>query len=120
MESTTATAVKALNEDSYVIPYEMAARIGDKMPEGLSIADQVLFLGLRMLHGSHRLKIISEDQANKERNSLIHKCEYFRFRDDMSSQWENNIRKTEAARAAYRKERTLENADRLLAAVEGK
>ncbi|MBQ2785945.1 MAG: hypothetical protein IJF02_05530 [Oscillospiraceae bacterium] len=120
MESTTATAVKAVDEAGYVIPYEMAARIGGKMPEGLSMADQVLFLGLRMLHGSCRLKIISEDQSNKERNSLIHKCEYFRFRDELSSHWERSLRKTEAARAAYRKERTLENADRLLEAVEGR
>ena len=120
MENASSTAVKAVEEDSYVIPYEMAARIGDKMPEGLSMADQVLFLGLRMLYGSSRLKIISEDQVSKERNSLVRKCEYFRFRDDLSSRGERSLRKTEEARAAYRKERTLENADRLLAAVEGR
>lgn len=120
MEYATATAAKTVDEVGYVIPYEMAARIGDKMPEGLSMADQALFLGLRMLYGSCRLKIISEDQANKERNRLIHKCEYFRFRDELSSRWEKSLRKTEEARAAYRKERTLENADRLLAAVEGR
>ena len=102
MECATPTAIKAVAEDSYVIPYEMAARIGDKMPEGLSMADQVLFLGLRMLYGSSRLKIISEDQTNKERNSLIHKCEYFRFRDELSSRWEKSLRKTETARADYR------------------
>ena len=120
MENASSTAVKAVEEDSYVIPYEMAARIGDKMPEGLSLADQVLFLGLRMLYGSCRLKIIDGDRAKKERINLIRKCEYFRFRNELSNQWENSIRRTEAARAAYRKERTLENADRLLAAVEGR
>lgn len=120
MEYMTSTAAKPLDEVDGVIPYELAARFGEKMPENLPVADQILFIGLRMLYGSCRLKIIDWDRLKRERNLLIHQCNYFRFRDDMSREVADSLRNTEAARCAYRKERTLENADRLLAAVEGR
>lgn len=100
--------------------YEEAAAKGEEMPKGLTIPDQIMFLGLRMIYGSYRLGIISLEVARKEKNGLIRKCDYFRFRDQLSEGWAEGIKKTEAARAAYRKQRTLENADRLLAAVEGR
>lgn len=119
MEFTTSAEVKPLVDDYSEIPYELAARYGENMPEGLDVADQFLFLSLRMLYGSLRLKIVGHEWAKKERFRLIRKSEELRFRDGLSKGWEASIRRTEAARAAYRKERTLENADLLLAAVEG-
>lgn len=39
--------------------------------------------------------------------------------EQRGKEWVEIIRKTEIARADYRKDRTLENADRLVAAIEG-
>lgn len=113
-------ASEAAIQNGDAFPYEVAAMNGEEMPKGLTIPDQIMFLGLRLLHASYRLGIISREAARKEKNSLIRQCDYFRFRDHLSNGWAEGIKKTEAARAAYRKERTLENADRLLAAVEGR
>lgn len=89
------------------------------MPEGLPMAGQVLFAGLRLIYKSYCRGHISSADASRERIGLEHSCRYFAFRDDLAFGWEKKIRETEAARQAYRKERTLENADRLLAAIEG-
>lgn len=106
--------------DSSVFPYEEAAISGEEMPKELSAPDQAYYIGIRWLCASVRMKVISLDTARKEKNRMRQMWEQFRFWFDLSKQWADSIRKTEAARAAYRKDRTLENADRLLAAVEGK
>lgn len=102
------------------IPYEAAAMAGEEMPEGLSLADQICYIGLRWLYASCRMKMISLETVRKERIGITKQCEHFRFRDTLSRHWADSIRRTEEARTAYRKNRTLENADRLLAAVEGR
>lgn len=89
------------------------------MPEGLPMAGQVLFAGLRWIYKSYTRGYISGADATRERIGLEQSCQYFAFRDDLAFEWARNIRETEMARQAYRKERTLENADRLLAAFEG-
>ena len=88
-------------------------------PPGLPIAGQVLFAGLRLIYKSFCRGHISSADASRERIGLEQSCRYFAFRDNLAFDWERRIRETEAARQAYRKERTLENADRLLAAFEG-
>ena len=88
-------------------------------PEGLPMAGQVLFAGLRMIYKSYCRGHISSAQASRERIHLENTCRTFAFRDNLAFGWAQKIRETEAARQAYRKERTLENADRLLAAFEG-
>lgn len=89
------------------------------MPEGLRMAGQVLFAGLRLIYKSYTRGHISSADASRERIGLEKECRYFAFRDDLAFEFERKIRATEEARQAYRKERTLENADRLLAALEG-
>lgn len=89
------------------------------MPEGLPIAGQVLFAGLRLIYKNYCRGYISSADASRERVGLEQACRYFAFRDDLAFDWERKRRETEAARQEYRKERTLENADRLLAAIEG-
>lgn len=89
------------------------------MPEGLTMAGQVLFAGLRLIYKSYTRGHISSADASRERIGLEKECRYFAFRDALAFEHAQKIRETEAARQAYRKERTLENADRLLAALEG-
>jgi len=120
MNGAGITPVKVIDKNNNTIPLEQAAEFGMKMPEGLHVADQALFLGLRMLYGSIRLKIIDDDRFMRERRKLIQECEHFRFRDDLAFRYADIIRRTELAKAAYRKERSLENADQLMVAVEGR
>ena len=53
-----------------VYPFEKAAMNADEMPEGLSAADQFMFLALRNLYKSKRLGLIDRDQGSREKNKL--------------------------------------------------
>lgn len=100
-------------------PYEKAAMEGAEMPDGLEYPDQILFLELRMLYEQFRRGYLDRETARKEKKKLLEVYRVHQFSDQMGKEWTRQIRRTELARAAYRKERTLENADRLLAAIEG-
>lgn len=93
--------------------------VGEKMPEGLAIADQIIYLGLYWIYASSRKGFINREDARRMKIGLIQDCSHFRFRDELGAHWAELLKTTELARAAYRKERTLENADRLLAAIDG-
>lgn len=103
-----------------VLPWEQAAIRGNEMPDGLSYPDQVLFLQLRMLYAQKRMKIIDRDTAVIEKKKLLDEYRVYQYREQMGEEWVEVIKDTELARAEYRKNRTLENADKLLAAIEGR
>lgn len=111
-ESKSATGV--------TLPYEQQAIRGDELPTGLEYPDQVLYLELRSLYGQVKRGIITRDTAIVEKKKLLDNYRIYKFNDEMGKQWAEQIRQTELARAAYRKERTLENADKLLIAIEGR
>ena len=102
-----------------VFEWERIAMTGGEMPDGLPYAEQILFLGLRMLYHQHKDGIISRETAVNEKRKLLDEYSHCKFREELGNGWVQNIKQTELARAAYRKERTLENADRLLDAIEG-
>lgn len=104
---------------SPVIPYEKAAMHREEMPEGLSYPDQLLFLGLRQLYAQLKAGIIDRPMGVVEKKKLLETYRVYKFQWEMGDEWVRQIKKTELARAAYRRERSLENADRLLAAIEG-
>ena len=101
------------------LPYEKIAMAGGEMPEGLEYPDQILFLGLRLLYDSYRRKMIDRDKATQEKVELLRTYEAHRIVDRMGKEWVDQIKRTELARAEYRKDKTIENADKLLACVEG-
>ena len=101
-------------------PYERQAMNGEEIPNGLEYPDQVLFLELRMLYDQLRKGIVTRETATAEKKKLLDNYRIYKFNDQMGKEWVEAIKKTEIARAAYRKERTLENADRLLLAIEGR
>lgn len=101
------------------LPYEKIAMAGGEMPKGLEYPDQILFLELRLLCDSYKRKLIDRDAATREKVELLRVYEAHKIVDNMGKEWVEQIKKTETARANYRKERTLENADKLLACVEG-
>jgi hypothetical protein len=101
------------------LPYEKIAMSGGEMPKGLEHPDQILFLELRLLYDSYHKKLIDRETATREKVELLRTYEAHKIVDKMGKEWVDQIKRTELARSAYRKERTLPNADRLLELIEG-
>ena len=101
------------------LPYEKIAMSGGDMPKGLEYPDQILFLELRLLYDSYRRKMIDRDKATQEKVELLRTYEAHKIVERMGREWVDQIKRTELARAAYRKDKTIENADKLLSCVEG-
>lgn len=101
------------------LPYEKIAMAGGEMPKGLEYPDQILFLELRLLYDSYKRKLIDREKATQEKVELLKTYEAHKIVDKMGKEWVEQIKRTELARAEYRKNKTIENADKLLACVEG-
>jgi hypothetical protein len=101
------------------LPYEKIAMAGGDMPKGLEYPDQILFLELRLLYDSYKRKMIDRETATREKVELLRTYEAHKIVEKMGKEWVDQIKRTELARAAYRKEKTIENADKLLACIEG-
>lgn len=101
------------------LPYEKIAMAGGEMPKGLEYPDQILFLELRLLYDSYKRKLIDREKATQEKVELLRSYEAHKIVDKMGKEWVDQIKRTELARAEYRKNKTIENADKLLACVEG-
>lgn len=101
------------------LPYEKIAMSGGEMPTGLEYPDQILFLELRILYDSYKRKLIDRETATREKVELLRTYEGHKAVESMGKLWVEQIKKTELLRAEYRKNRTLENADRLIKQIEG-
>ena len=101
------------------LPYEKIAMYGGEMPKGLEYPDQILFLELRLLYDSYKRKLIDRDTATREKVELLRTYEAHKIVENVGKEWVEQIKRTELARAAYRKDKTIENADKLAACVEG-
>ena len=101
------------------LPYEKIAMSGGEMPKGLEYPDQILFLELRLLYDGYKRKLIDRDKATQEKAELLRTYEAHKIVDKMGKEWVDQIKRTELARAEYRKNKTIENADKMLICVEG-
>lgn len=108
------------DETGIVLPWEKDAMAGLEMPDGLSYPDQILYLSLRMLYAQYFKKIIDRETATKEKRKLLDEYKCYQYQDEMGKQWVEVIRLTDLARCDYKKNRNLENADRLVEIIEGK
>lgn len=102
------------------LPYEKIAMAGGEMPQGMEYPDQILFLELRLLYDSYKRKLIDREAATREKVELLRVYEAHKIVDRMAKELVDQIKLTELARATYRKEKTIENADKLIACIEGK
>lgn len=102
------------------LPWEKMAMAGDEMPNGLEYPDQILYLQLRMLYAQKRAGIIDREQAVLEKKKLLDTYRHHQFVEQMGKEWVKQIRDTELARAEYCKNRTIANADKLVALIEGR
>lgn len=107
-------------ETGIVLPWEKDAMAGLEMPDGLSCPDQILYLSLRMLYAQYFKKVIDRETATKEKKKLLDEYRCYQYREEMGNHWVEIIRLTDLARCDYKKNRTLENADRLVEIIEGK
>lgn len=96
---------------------ERMAKDGNEMPDGLEYPEQVMYLCLRMLYAQLRQGIIDRDTAIREKKRLLREYECYVFQHEMGKKWVRVIKNTELARAEYTKNRTLENADKLMEAI---
>ena len=101
------------------LSYEKIAMAGGEMPDDLSNADQQMFLELRLLYDSYKKGIIDRNVARREKAKLLDEYKANALMDVFCKQWAQQHTKTEQARQAYRKNRTLENADAVILAFEG-
>lgn len=102
------------------LPYEKVAMSGGEIPKGLEYPDQILFLELRLLYDSYKRKLIDRETATQEKVELLRTYEAHKIVDRMGKEWVDQIKRTELARAEYRNNKTIENADKLIYAIEGK
>lgn len=108
-----------MSTDKIVLPYEKQAQRGDEMPSGLNYPDQLMYQALALLYARYRINSITRDQAAAEKKKLLENYRIYKLQWDMGDEWTRIIKATELARAEYRKNRTLENADILLRSIEG-
>lgn len=101
------------------LPYEAQAARGEPMPDGLKFPDMVMYQALAALYGRYRMKTITRDRASFEKKALLSEYDSLKFKWSLGDRWAQLLKQTEAARCAYRKERTLENADELVRALDG-
>jgi hypothetical protein len=101
------------------LSYEKIAMAGGEMPKGLEYPDQILFMELRLLYDSYKKGLVDRNVATREKVELLREYEAHKIVDRMGKEWAQQIKRTESARAKYRKEKTIENADMLLTSVEG-
>jgi hypothetical protein len=110
----------ATSATGMTVPYEVAAKNGDEMPDGLEYPDQILFLQLRLLYKTFKMGVIDKATAVKEKKQLFTEYQAHKINWSMCDQWCEVIKRTELARAEFRKNPSMEAAERLVAAVEGK
>ena len=108
------------DETGIVLPWEKDAMTGLEIPDGLSYPDQILYMELRMLYRQYFQKVIDRKTATKEKKKLLDEYRRCQYREEMGNRWVEIIRLTDLARCDYKKNRTLENADRLVEIIEGK
>lgn len=107
----------------YVFPWEERARRGGELPEGLGLTDQQAYLAVRAVYADYRAKRLTRDQASEEKRKIRRAYEDAlraeQFRDRLVAHRVRQIRATEAAVTAVRKEPTAENALRLCDILDG-
>lgn len=101
------------------LPYERTAMAGGEMPDDLEWYDRQMFLMLRTLYWQYKQGIVDRETASLEKRKLLKDRDFRLFQDNFTKDIAKKIMDTDTARAEYRKNRTLENADAIILAFEG-
>ena len=92
---------------------------GDELPAGLDYPEQIIYVELRNLYAAYRMQVVTVEAATREKKELMQNYKAFKWQWELVQQDAEIRARTSEARAAYRKNRTLENADALILALEG-
>lgn len=107
-----------------VFSFEKDAEQGLPMPDNLDLPDQMAYRILVGLYRDIRTGAITREQAVEEKGEMTYQHSVAKnilsSSSIMSKWWADTHKRVEAAQNAYHKERTLENADRLSAALDGR
>ena len=99
--------------------WESAAKAGLPMPSGLCQSEIRAFQAMALLAKRYKLGAINEENAKRER-AEIDRAYSSDSGADAANAWVVGLRKRiEIAHAQYRKERTIEAADRLSDVIDG-
>ena len=103
---------------------ERIAMYGGPMPDGLNLTDQWFFQSISLLYERYRAGFINREKEKKENGQIVYRRDKeMRQRECGNKLINHHVEQTkciEAAQNAYRKNRTLENADALSAALDGR
>lgn len=102
---------------------ERSAMQGEPMPTGLTWREVAEYIALRALYWGFKNRVFSREDASELKKQLMASLDgaegAYQFQRKC---WDNAARRykeTERAKSLYRKERTLEHADALVAAFDG-
>ena len=102
----------------YSFPWERQAQRGEEMPDNVPFSDKIIYLELRNLYAAVRNKVITRETAVKEKKLLLEDYRQYVFQEEIREEWVAVIKATELARAEFRKNPTVENAETLVAIIE--
>ena len=107
-----------------VFPFEKDAEQGLPMPDDLDLPDQMAYRFLVGLYRDMRTGTITREQAVVDKGKMTYQHSFakniLKSSSIMGSWWADAHKRVEAAQIAYQKDRTLENADRLSAVLDGR
>lgn len=103
-----------------VLPWEKKAQRGDPMPDGLEYPDQVLYQALAFLYARYQSNVIAKEDAQEEKRKLLEAYKAYQRNWKMADEWVEIIRRTELARAEFRKDPSVENGYKLIEIIEGR
>lgn len=113
----------AMSAAAYEWPWERAAMRGDEMPDVLTLPDQMAYTAMRSIYDAYHRKSIDRDAAVAEKRKIRRAydlaVETLAFESKLAGHRARQLRLTEAAKIACRKDPTPENALQLCSVLDG-
>ncbi|MBR2132255.1 MAG: hypothetical protein IJ955_06920 [Oscillospiraceae bacterium] len=110
-------------ESTYLWDWEKIAQTGGEMPDRLPLVDQLAFTTMRNIYTAYHQKRITREVAVAEKKRVRRSYEQMRdkvtFESQLAKKQADLFVAVEQHSSAYRKDRTLENADRLMQTIYG-
>lgn len=95
------------------------AAMNHTMPEGLKIADAMAYQALAHLYERYRQEMISKNDAAKEKCLILKSWEVAKLDEQLSAHHYDVIKNTETACSEFRKNPTVENAEKIVNVIDG-
>lgn len=100
------------------LSFERQAMQGQPLPKGLDIADSCLYVALKILYEMYHNKLISRKDATEEKRRLIYNWTTDKSKIEFLDRSSERLKiKIGAASDEYKNNPSIENADKLYAAL---